>query len=40
MAYVAVKDGEGSEEIVINNIEKDLYEEIKISNDPYQKLQE
>ena len=40
MAYVAVRDGEGSEEIVINNIEKDLYPEIKISNDPYQKLQE
>jgi galactokinase len=40
MAYVAIKDGEGSEEIVLNNIEKDLYQEIKISNDPYQKLQE
>ena len=40
MAYVKVTDGEGSDEIVLNNIEKDLYPEIKISTDPYQKLKE
>lgn len=35
MAYVKVTEGEGSDEIVLNNIEKDLYPEIKISTDPY-----
>ena len=35
MAYIKVTEGDGSEEIVINNIEKDLYGEIKISTDPY-----
>lgn len=40
MAYCKVTDGEGSDEVVINNIEKDLYEEIKISNDPFQGLKD
>ena len=33
MAYIKIEDGDGSEEIVINNIEKDLYQEIKITTD-------
>lgn len=40
MAYAKFTDGDDSENIVINNIEKDLYPEIKITTDPYQKLKE
>lgn len=40
MAFVRVTEGEGSEEITINNIEKDLYPSFTISTDPYQKLKE
>jgi len=36
MAYVKVTgDQEGAEEIVINNIDKDSYSTISISNDPF-----
>ena len=41
MAYMKVPDGEeGSEEYTINNIDKDLYDPIKITTDPFQKLRD
>lgn len=38
MAYVKVTEGDGSDQIVINNVEDVLYPEIKVSTDPYQDL--
>ena len=41
MAYAPVTDDqEGAEEIVINNIDKDSYPTITLSNNPFQKLRD
>ena len=35
MAYVVVEEGEDADKIVINNIDKDTYEPIEITTDPF-----
>ena len=40
MAYVVVEEGDDADKIVINNIDKDTYEPIEITTDPFQKFKD
>lgn len=40
IAYVVVEEGDDKDQIKISNIDKDSYEPVTISTDPYQKMRE
>jgi N-acetylgalactosamine kinase len=40
MAYTPVEEGNGADQIVINNIDSTLFPQITISTDPFQKMRE